>query len=68
MNTTVTYLAAQEHIKELRREARQHDLARDAQQHDLVRETEQRPSPVKFRRVAIIRPHGSHFRLTSIQH
>jgi hypothetical protein len=55
MNTTTPYLAAQEHVNDLRREAERSNQLREVQQNsrDLV----------KVRRVAVIRPSGSHFAL-----
>jgi hypothetical protein len=54
MSTTITHLAVQEHVNELLREARRHSAPRERQQHR---------RHVKVRRVAVIRPEGSHFRV-----
>jgi hypothetical protein len=58
MDPNITHLAAQEHINDLRREAHQHDQLREAQQHR---------HHGAVRRVAVIRPAGSHFKLMPIQ-
>jgi hypothetical protein len=54
MSTPITYLAAQEHARDLRREA---------QSANQLSEVQNNPDQVKVRRVAVIRPAGSHFAL-----
>jgi hypothetical protein len=54
MDTSITYLAAQERVNDMHREA-QHDEVLGRLQHNRAR--------VKVRRVAVIRPAGSHFAL-----
>jgi hypothetical protein len=58
MRTTITHLTAQEHIN---------DLVREARHHDLRREPQQRRQHVGVRRVAVIVPAGSHFKLLPIR-
>jgi hypothetical protein len=54
MTTSITYLAAEEHVNDLRREARRRNQLREPQHHR---------DHVKIRRLAVIRPAGSHFAL-----
>jgi hypothetical protein len=63
MSTTITYLAAQEQVNDLRREAQRPNQLREAQHHDLLREVQKNRDHVKVRRVAVIRPAGAHFAL-----
>jgi hypothetical protein len=56
MRTNITYLAAQEHVNDLRREA---------EHRDPLREVHRDRDHVKIRRLAVIRPSGSHFTLMS---
>jgi hypothetical protein len=60
MNATITYLTGQEHVNELRREARRHARLHEARPPDPLRGGQRRP---KVRRVAVVRPDGNHFRL-----
>jgi hypothetical protein len=63
MSTTITYLAAQEHVNDLHRDAQRRNQLREAQHHDPLRELQHNRDHVKVRRVAVIRPAGSHFTL-----
>jgi hypothetical protein len=63
MSTTITYLAAQEHVNDLRREAQRPNQLGEARHHDLLHEVQNNLDHVKVRRVAVIRPAGSHFAL-----
>jgi hypothetical protein len=54
MTTTLAHLAAAEHVNDLLRQAQHHTSPPNIQQH---------PRHVKVRRVAVILPEGSHFRL-----
>jgi hypothetical protein len=54
MTTTITHLAAQEHVN---------DLRRTAQRPNQRREVQNDRDHVKVRRVAVISPAGSHFAL-----
>jgi hypothetical protein len=61
MSTSITFLAAQEHVNHLRRKAQRPNQLREAQHHDLIREVRHNHDHVMVRRVAVIRPAGSHF-------
>jgi hypothetical protein len=63
MSTTITYLAGQEHVNDLRREAQRPNRLGEARRHDLLREVHNERDPGKVRRVAVLRSAGSHFAL-----
>jgi hypothetical protein len=63
MSITITYLAAQEHVNNVRREAQRPSQLRKAQHDDLLLEVQNNRDHVKVRRVAVIQPAGSHFAL-----
>jgi hypothetical protein len=60
MSTSLSQLAAQQHVDDLRREAQRSGRLREARQDDPLRDQ----NAVRIRRVAVIRSAGSHFALT----
>jgi hypothetical protein len=63
MSTSITHLAAQEHVNDLRRQAQRPNQLREAQHQDPLQEAQDNRDHNKVRRVAVIRSAGSHFAL-----
>jgi ABC-type uncharacterized transport system fused permease/ATPase subunit len=63
MDTSITYLAVQERVNDLHREAQRSSQLRDAQHDEVLGRLQHNRARVKVRRVAVIRPAGSHFAL-----